>query len=316
MPDRRTCLTLALVAAAGLSAAAQGIAPSTALRDRIVTLIRESGAEAAVAFGTLDGRASLMIAEDEVFHAASTMKVPVMVELFRQAESGALSLDSGIPVINQFRSVVDGSPYSLTVDDDSDPAMHRALGQERSYRELCEAMITVSSNLATNVLIDRLGASRVAGTMRQYGAEGMVVRRGVEDGKAFDQGLNNTATARGFFAILMAIGRGEAVSPAASAGMVAILKRQAFRAGIPAGLPAGIEVAHKTGTITRIHHDGGIVFAPRPYVLVVLTRGFEDEKASDRLIAAISAAVYESLKQDALRSPAFAGRTASGRSEA
>ena len=56
-----------------------------------------------------------------------------------------------------------------------------------------------------------------------------------------------------------------------------MLKRQKFRAGIPAKLPAGIEVAHKTGTVTRVHHDAGVVYAPRPYVLVVLTRGLETE---------------------------------------
>lgn len=292
----RAAMALTLVIAAASGLAAQEAAPAAGLRDRVAALIRNSGAEAAVAFGTLDGRVSLMIDEDTVFHAASTMKVPVMVELFRQAAAGTLSLDDRIPVVNAFRSVVDGSPYALAVSDDSDPAMYKAVGQERTYRELCDAMITVSSNLATNVLIDRLGADRVAATMSRYGAAGMVVRRGVEDGKAFAAGLNNTATARGYFAILTAIGRGEAVSPAASAEMVRILARQAFRRGIPAGLPAGIEVAHKTGTITRIHHDGGIVLAPRPYVLVVLTRGFDDEKTSDRLIAAISSAVYDAVK--------------------
>jgi beta-lactamase class A len=156
-------------------------------------------------------------------------------------------------------------------------------------------MITVSSNLATNVLIDRLGAERVAATMAAYGAQEMVVRRGVEDNKAFEAGLNNTATAHGFFTILMAIARNQAVLPAASAEMVEVLKRQKFRDGIPAGLPPGTAVGHKTGTITKIHHDGGIVFAPRPYVLVVMTRGFADEKASDALIAAVSKVVYESL---------------------
>jgi beta-lactamase class A len=221
------------------------------------------------------------------------MKVPVMVELFRRAAAGGLALDDRITVVNQFTSVADGSPYSLEIGDDSDADIYKAIGTERSYRELCEAMITISSNLATNVLIDRLGAARVMDTMREYGAGDMVVRRGVEDSKAFAQGLNNTATARGFHTILMAIARGEAVSASASAEMAGILARQTFRDGIPAGVPPGTTVAHKTGTITRIHHDGGIVMAPRPYVLVVLTRGFADEKASDAVVAAISRAIWE-----------------------
>ncbi len=285
---------LAVAACAGGVLGAQQDAPVD-LRTRVEALTRASGAEVAVAFATLDGRDTLMLEAHTVFHAASTMKVPVMVELFRQASAGALALDDRIPVVNTFRSVVDGSPYSLSVGDDSDGDIYKAIGTERRYRDLCEAMITVSSNLATNVLIDRLGADRVAATMATYGAQEMVVRRGVEDNKAFERGLNNTATAHGFFTILMAIARGQAVSPAASAEMVEILKRQTFRAGLPAGVPTGTAVAHKTGTITRIHHDGGIVFAPRPYVLVVLTRGFADEKTSDTLIAAVSRAVYESV---------------------
>jgi beta-lactamase class A len=292
VPSLALAMTLGPVS---LTAAQTGAMPNP-LRAQIETLIRASGAEAAVAFATLDGRETLLINEDTVFHAASTMKVPVMVELFRQAAAGSFSLDDRIPVVNEFTSVVDGSPYALTVDADSDADIYKAIGTERSYRELCEAMITVSSNLATNVLINRLGADRVAETMKSYGAEAMVVRRGVEDNKAFAAGLNNTVTAKGFLAILTAIGKGKAVSAEASDGMTAILKRQTFRAGIPAGLPPGIEVGHKTGTITQIHHDGGIVFAARPYVLVVLTRGFADEKVSDVLIAQISKLVYDSVK--------------------
>lgn len=290
--------SLAVVFALGCAATAvaqSGTAP-TPLRERVDALIRASGAEVAVAFGTLDGRDSLMLNEDLVFHAASTMKVPVMVELFKQAAAGRLSLDDRIPVVNQFKSVVDGSPYALTRDDDSDAEIYKAIGTQRSYRELCEAMIAVSSNLATNLLIDRLGAERVFETMRSYGAEGMLVRRGVEDDKAFERGLNNTATARGFHAILTAIGQREVVSADASAEMIAILKRQTFRDGIPAGLPPEMAVAHKTGTITKVHHDGGIVFATRPYVLVVLTRGFADEKSSDALIAGVSKLVYDTVK--------------------
>jgi len=296
----RTSLVPSLAVVFALGCAATVVAQSgtaqTPLRERVDALIRASGAEVAVAFGTLDGRDSLMLNEDLVFHAASTMKVPVMVELFKQAAAGRLSLDDRIPVVNQFKSVVDGSPYALTRDDDSDAEIYKAIGTQRSYRELCEAMIAVSSNLATNLLIDRLGAERVFETMRSYGAEGMLVRRGVEDDKAFERGLNNTATARGFHAILTAIGRREVVSADASAEMIAILKRQTFRNGIPAGLPPEMAVAHKTGTITKVHHDGGIVFATRPYVLVVLTRGFADEKSSDALIAGVSKLVYDTVK--------------------
>ena len=77
--------------------------------------------------------------------------------------------------------------------------------------------------------------------------------------------------------------------------MVAVLKRQKFNDAIPAGLPAGIAVAHKTGNITRIHHDAGIVFARRPYVLVILVRGIQEQKESAAVMAAISRAIYANL---------------------
>jgi len=185
-----------LVALLLLSPGPSAAAIDAAARAQVEALIRQSGAEVAVALRTLDGRDELLIRETDSFHAASTMKVPVMIELFRQAEAGRFALDDRIPVVNQFRSIVDGSPYTLGVSDDSEPDLYAALGQSRSYRELCELMITVSSNLATNILIDRLGAERVQETTLALGGEGMVVRRGVEDSKAFQAGLNNTTTAR------------------------------------------------------------------------------------------------------------------------
>src|SRR5262249_41068854 len=126
----------------------------------------------------------------------------------------------------------------------------------------------------------------------RLGAPTMKVLRGVEDQKAFDAGLNNSTDAAALLTLLLALGRGEAVNPAASAEMVSILKRQTLNDAIPAGLPAGTPLAHKTGTITRIHHDAGIVYGPRPYVLVVLVRRIDDQKVSAKLIADIARVVH------------------------
>jgi len=153
-------------------------------------------------------------------------------------------------------------------------------------------MITVSSNLAANILIDRLAAKSIQATVESLGAGGMQVLRGVEDQKAFDKGLNNTTDAFGLGTLLWKIGRGEVIDAKTSAAMVDILARQQFNEGIPAGVPKGTKVAHKTGSITRIRHDAAIVYAPKPYVLVVLTRGIQDSKVADALIAEISRIVY------------------------
>ena len=260
----------------------------------IRALIASSGAEVGVVFS---GRCrELRINPDLRMHAASTMKIPVLIELFRQVDARTRSLDDTIVVSNVFASMVDGSPFTLNATDDSDQETYKALGQRLTLREACERMITVSSNITTNLLIDLLGIDRIRATVTALGADGMDIRRKVEDGPAFRAGMNNTTTAAGLAALLTAINAGRAASPASTREMIAILKRQKFNDGIPAGLPPGTEVAHKTGTITRVHHDAGIVFGDVPFVLVVMTRGIEQEKDSDALISAITRILDQAVR--------------------
>ena len=268
-----------------------------AARSEIARLAAAANAEVSVVWRPLDARAGeeLLIGPTSRYHAASTMKVPVMIELFAQAEAGRLKLDDEVLVTNSFHSIVDGSPYELSASEDSDGETYKAIGKALSLRTLCETMITASGNLAANVLVERLGAKNIQATTDKLGARGIQVLRGVEDQKAFDKGLNNTTDAAGLATLFAKIARGEAVSRDASTEMIAILKRQKHNEGIPSGLPAGIEVAHKTGEITRIHHDAGVVYAKRPYVLVVLTRGIDDQEKSGTLIAEISRTVYNHL---------------------
>lgn len=265
----------------------------------IETLIQKSGAEVAVVWqpvtpSATGGAESIRINAGTRFHAASMMKVPVMIALFEQAHLGRLRLDDSITVTNRFASIADGSPYALSVTDDSDDLVYKAIGSPMSYRALAEAMITVSSNLASNILIDTLTPATIRKTTAALGASGIEVLRGVEDQKAFDRGLNNTTDAAALATLFLAIATESAVSPASSREMRAMLARQRFNGAIPAGLPAGTPVAHKTGSITRIRHDGGIVLGPRPYVLVVLTRGLDDARRADALIAEISRVVWQS----------------------
>lgn len=258
----------------------------------IEATIGKSGADVAVAFISLDGRSSWFRRADEPFHAASTMKVPVLIELYNEAHQGKLRLDDTLVIRNEFRSLADGSPYSLDPADDSEADLYRAVGDTRTLVQLADLMITVSSNLATNLLIEKLGVENIQRGVHALGADGMKVLRGVEDGKAFQQGLNNTTTARALARLMDAIAHGEAVDADSSRRMVEILERQTFNNRITAGLPVGLRVAHKTGDITRISHDAAIVYAPRPFVLVILTRGIEDAKDSDALIATITRQLY------------------------
>lgn len=278
-----------------ISAALLVLQPTTSLREKVEARIAQHrGAEAAVAYMDLNSGDTLFIKADSSFHAASTMKVPVMMELFTSSQAGRLGMNQGIMLVNQFASIVDGSPYSLDPASDSDTTLYRRIGQRIPVDTLLRLMITRSSNLATNTLIALVGADQVTRAMRSLGAARIQVLRGVEDGKAFDRGLNNTTTARDLAVILRAIEEGRSVAPAHRQQMLEILLAQEFNDKIPAGVPKGVRVAHKTGEITAHSHDAGIVYPPdrKPYVLVVLTRGIRDAAVADKLIADISALVY------------------------
>ena len=255
--------------------------------------IRASGAEVSIAFRTLDGKSEWFFRADDSVHAASTMKVPVMIELFHQVLAGKVRLDQPVEIKNEFHSIVDGSVFSLNAADDSETDLYKANGQTRTLAELCELMITVSSNFATDLVTEKLGPANVQTTIQALKADGVKVLRGVEDQKAYDQGLNNTTTARGLLVLMEAIAKGQAVDAGAAQQMIEILERQKFNEGIPAGVPPATKVAHKTGELPKINHDAAIVFAPRPYVLVVLVRGIGDFKQSSALIAGISRELYQ-----------------------
>jgi beta-lactamase class A len=264
---------------------------------RMVAELPGDTLEVSVALVDLQTGDSLLVDAHERMHAASTMKVPVMLELFRRADAGELELDGPVEVRNTFRSIADGSAYTLSAADDSDTEIYARLGQKLTVRELVERMITRSSNLATNLLIDLAEPARIAATLASLGASETVVLRGVEDGPAFRAGMNNTTTAYGLMKTLQGIAAGRAASPRATEEMLAILGRQEFREMIPAGLPAGVRVANKTGWITGINHDAAIVLPEgrRPYVLVVLTRGFRDQELARRTAVEVSRRSWEAV---------------------
>ena len=253
------------------------------------------GSTVGVAFRDLGTGDTLFIGADDSFHAASTMKVPVMIELFRRVDAGGLSLDQGILLINQFRSIADSSQYTLDATADSDSLAYTLMNTRVPVRALIEHMITRSSNLATNALIEVVGAEHANATAHALGAKNIRVLRGVEDTPAFRAGMNNTTTARDLETLMAAIETGRAATRASCDAMRDILSRQEFNDEIPAGLPKGTKVAHKTGFITGVLHDAAIVYPPgrSPYVLVVLTRDIPEQRVARRLISDISRLVYE-----------------------
>jgi beta-lactamase class A len=295
----------ALVAAALLSAVAPPLRAQdlAELRGQLELRIAASGADVGLYFRDLTGPDSLAIGADQRFHAASTMKVPVMIQVYREVDARRLQLTERLPVVNRFRSIADSSSYALDAADDSDSSLYARVGQTMPVRDLVELMITVSSNLATNILIDRVRADSVRATLRDIGADSVTVLRGVEDGAAYRAGMNNTTTARGMGIVMAAIADGRAASAMACGEMVRVLRRQRFRTGIPAGLPRGAAAAHKTGWLTGTDHDAAIVYwRDRPrFVLVVLTRGIQDQRQSSTLIAELTALVFAHAVPEANR---------------
>ncbi len=273
------------------------------LRERIDEIKRDAGAEAiAVAVRDVETSVEFDFESDRWFHAASTIKVPILVGVFGAVHGGELLPQSRLHVRNRFRSAADGSIFRVEPDRDANAAVHAALGKTMQVRELAFHMIATSSNLATNLLLDYVGLESMQRTFGELGLhEGIELLRGVEDHRAFDAGVSNRVTAAGLARLLTLIAEERAFSRALSREMLDILHAQEFNSGIPAPLPKRTRVAHKTGEISTIAHDAGVVYlhGRNPYVLVVLTEWGTGTSGRQQAVAKVSEAVYEFLTRGA-----------------
>jgi beta-lactamase class A len=233
---------------------------------------------------------------DHYFHAASTMKLAVLLGVFRQVDRGELALDAPVHVRNRFTSIVNQEPFMLDLGRDADPDVYGHLGRTLTVRELAYWMITKSSNLATNLLVDVVAIQTIQQALDELEIDGVKVLRGVEDQAAFEAGLNNEVTANGLLKLLRLIADGKAYSQKACDEMLKIMLDQQYRSGIPAGLPKAARVAHKTGNISTVHHDAGIVYLEgrKPYVLVILTQ-FSADAARGSAVADVSRDIFNTL---------------------
>ncbi len=271
------------------------------LKSSITDLLASQKIEYGIAFEDLDTGDRLLINETDLMHAASTMKVPVMMTLLEKVQQNHLSLDQMIPVINEFKSIVDGSAYQLD-QDEADP-LFAHLGTSRPLQELLEMMITHSSNLATNLLIALAKPADVMALMTRIGCTSIQVRRGVYDMKAFELGLDNQCDALDMLRVMKACQSSNIFSPQSQKLMFEILSRQAYREMIPAGVTEGQAiVANKTGSISRVEHDSALVrlLNGRTYCVVIFSRlnGHPREQA----IAtgrAISKLIFENMNRPA-----------------
>ena len=275
-------------------------APSE-LHARFAELEAKAGARSlAVAISDLETDGRFAYHADRWFHAASTIKVAILLGVYGAFHRGDLLPQSRVHVRNRFLSAYDGSPYRVRVDRDANAEVHREIGRTLRVVELAEHMITSTSNLATNLLLDLIGLDVLQQTLDSFGLEGLDLRRGVEDELAFEHGINNRVTANGLASLLRLIGEERAFTPTLSRQMVDVLHGQHFKSGIPAGLPREARVAHKTGEISTIAHDAGLVYLPdrKPYALAILTEWDPSTPGRSATIAAASYLAYASLIGD------------------
>src|SRR6185369_15797844 len=163
-----------------VSCAEQRIAMRS-LKENIETELSKQQGVFAVAFEDLSTDKKLLINDTTTFHAASTMKTPVLIEVYKQAAAGKFSLSDSLTIKNNFKSIADGSSFSLDSTDDSETELYKHIGAKRTISFLVYQVIIVSSNLATNLIIELVDAKNVSATMKELGAENIHVLRGVED---------------------------------------------------------------------------------------------------------------------------------------
>ena len=271
--------------------------PAEKLRSAIEQITKEQKTVAcAVAVRDYENDFHFGLEADRLFHAASTIKVAILLALMKAVDEGRAKLNDPLHVRNRFLSVVDRSPYKLDRSSDGYPQLYKSIGRTAKIADLADTMITSSSNLATNLLLDFVGTEAAAKVLRDAGVEGVHLRRGVEDEDAYDEGINNETTANGLVQ-LFGVLRGDFLSKKSREHAIQILLQQRFTSMIPAGLPSHATVAHKTGEISTVCHDAGIVYLPErePYIVAILTEVDSDSSARRDTVAKISEAVYKAV---------------------
>jgi beta-lactamase class A len=269
-----------------------------ALTEHIQRIGRDAGVTSvAVAFHDYRTGRHFAHRGGEWFHAASTIKIPVLLGVFQAVDDGLLSVESRVHVRNRFLSIVEETAYRVERARDAGADIHAQIGKTMRVGDLARQMIVTSSNLATNLLVDLVGIPRLQSTVQRFAPDGIELKRGVEDGPAHAKGIDNRVTASGLVRVLQAIEE-QALSEKSCRTMLDILHDQEFRSGIPAGLPESARVAHKTGEISTIAHDTGLVYLPdrEPYALAILTEWSPSSTSGRKeTVASLSRAVFEHL---------------------
>jgi beta-lactamase class A len=265
-------------------------AESTA-RPAAEKLIQESGADVSVAFRTLDGTQELFIQADKQFEDPLALKIPVMIELYEEVAASELKWADPLPVHTTFRRFTDRTQYS--VDSARDPDVSKNAGKTMTLRDLCDAMIKDDSDLAANLLVEKLGIDRVRQRVQSLGADGMIYTVGFGDTEAAARGLKNVTSARALMVVLWALQNNRIVSSEASGQMIGLIASSGLEGGTPGITPA--RPGPQRGPPPTDQHAATITVGAHSFVLVTDVRGLDDLRTSAALVARISHALSAAM---------------------
>jgi beta-lactamase class A len=276
------------------------------LRETVDDLANQVGAtEIAVAFYDWETSTSWSLRAERWFHAASTIKLAILLALVDAVAKERFEWESQLHVRNRFASRVDAEPYRIARDRDADSVVHAEVGKLMRVRDLAERMIVASSNLATNLLLDLLGVRETREALEKLGLQGIDVVRGVEDHRAHEAGIDNRVTADGLLALLRSLQEGRGIGADGAKQMIDVLSRQELQSATRLGLPESVRgrarVANKPGEISTAAHDAGLVFLPdrKPFALVVLSEWPQGNGNRQAALGQVVGAVYRHFVEPA-----------------
>jgi len=267
------------------TALAQTPAKQQVLRQKLESRIHEIDQNLdgvmGVAIEDLISKQTFFLQPDEVFAQASSIKIAVLAELYRQAQQGKLKLTD---------------PYTVQKSDlvaDSDIMNGLTPGVTQiTLRDLATMMVAVSDNSATNVLIDRIGMENVNALLDSLGLVHTRLRRKMMDLKAAGEGRENIATPREMMTLLDALYRGKVLNKEMTDDFFTMLSTHKD-SPIRRDLPPDLKMADKPGELEAVRNDSGVIFVEnRPYILCVMTAYLRNEREGEQAISDVSVATY------------------------
>jgi beta-lactamase class A len=264
----------------------------TKLEETIKDVDRRLDGVVGVAILDLANGETILYHADEVFPTASAIKVPVLAELYRQAQEGKLKLTDIYTV--------------RAVDDVEDSQIFNGLTPELTkltLRDLAQMVVAVSDNAATNVLIDRVGMANVNALLQAQSLTKTKLQRKMMDINAAKEGRENLATPREFMMLMEAIYRGHVVNQQLTDDLLKLLTTKK-NSPIQRALGEGVKVADKDGELDAVRCDFGVVYAPnRPFVITVMTTYLKNDREGEDAIGEIAEAAYSYFDRVGRSSP-------------